>query len=174
MWRTEWTLISLFCGLSLMAFGGGKAIVPDMHKAAVQEHQWMTDDQFMDLFAISQNAPGPGTLISGMVGYKAGGWAGFALATLAMLLPAIVICYVVSSLWDRIRTSPWRAIIANGIAPVTLGLMLATAVIIGRGSIQHWQGAVLAVAVFALLLLTKVNPLLLMIGAAVLGWAGFT
>lgn len=173
-WHTEFNLVTLFCMLSLMAFGGGKAIVPEMHKATVQEHQWMSDAQFMDLFAISQNAPGPGTLIAGMIGYKAGGWVGLGLATLAMFLPAIIVCYAVSYLWDRIKDSPWRTVIADGIAPVTLGLMLATALIVGRGSVHHWLGAAIAVGTFVLLLKTNVNPLLIMAGAAVVGWFGAT
>jgi chromate transporter len=89
-------LVVLFGSLSLMSFGGGNAVLPEMHLRSVHQHHWLTDTQFADLFSISQTAPGPSILIVGMVGYAAGlpvggvwgGILGGVLATAAMVVPA--------------------------------------------------------------------------------------
>ena len=65
-------VVALFGALSLMSFGGGNAVLPEMHLRAVHQHRWLTDGQFADLFSISQTAPGPSILIVGMVGCQRG------------------------------------------------------------------------------------------------------
>jgi chromate transporter len=69
-------LISLFAGLSMLAFGGGTAVIPAMQRSAVGHYHWLTADEFLDMFAISRAAPGPGSLIV----LKAAGFAGAAVS----------------------------------------------------------------------------------------------
>ncbi len=66
-------LIGLFAGLSMLAFGGGAGVIPDMQRAAVDQHHWLTAGEFLDMFAISRAAPGPGSLIVLLIGLKAAG-----------------------------------------------------------------------------------------------------
>ena len=61
-------LFVLFAGLSMLAFGGGAGIVPDMQRAAVDHYHWLTAREFLDMFAISRAAPGPGSLIVLLIG----------------------------------------------------------------------------------------------------------
>ena len=60
-------LAGLFAVLSMLAFGGGAGVVPDMQRAAVDTHHWMTAKEFLDMFAISRAAPGPGSMIAVMI-----------------------------------------------------------------------------------------------------------
>jgi len=62
-----------FAGLSLVAFGGANAVIPEIHRQAVEVHHWMTDQDFASLFAIAQAAPGPNFLVTTLVGWKAAG-----------------------------------------------------------------------------------------------------
>ena len=63
------TLAGEFVLLSLLAVGGANAVVPEIQRVAVDHHQWMTNTQFVDLFAIAQAVPGPNVLIVTLVGW---------------------------------------------------------------------------------------------------------
>jgi chromate transporter len=64
-------LIIVFGSLSLLSFGGTNTVLPEMHRQAVTVNYWLTDQEFASVFAISQMAPGPSSLIVGLVGLKA-------------------------------------------------------------------------------------------------------
>lgn len=119
-------LLALHFGmLSLLAFGGVQTVVPEIHRQAVGVAGWMSTSEFADLFAISQASPGPNMLIVALVGWKAAGLTGAAVATLAMCGPSCVLTFTVNSVWHRFRGARWRAAVQAGLAPVTLGLVLA-------------------------------------------------
>lgn len=174
---TLWRLVALFGSLSLVSFGGSNAVLPEMHRAAVDRYGWLSDQQFADIFAISQAAPGPSSLIVGLVGLKAGGlgvsgWLGALVAVLAMLGPSCVLTYAACRAWERFRDSRWRVAAERGLAPITVGLVLASGVTVARAS-DHgpvaW--AVTAVATWVLAR-TRVSPLAVMAVAALLGALG--
>jgi hypothetical protein len=73
-------LAGLFSLLSMLAFGGGAGVIPDMQRAAVDRYQWVTAGQFLDMFAISRAAPGPGSLIVVLIGLKVAGLLGAAVS----------------------------------------------------------------------------------------------
>ena len=100
------TLLALalqFAGLSLVAFGGANAVIPEIHRQAVDVHHWMTDQDFASLFAIAQAAPGPNFLVSTLVGWKAAGLLGALVATAAMCAPSCLLTFWVAKVWDRYR-----------------------------------------------------------------------
>ena len=66
-------IAGLFALLSLLSVGGGNGVIPDMQRAAVSVHHWMSDQTFLDLFAISRASPGPGSLIVVLIGQQAAG-----------------------------------------------------------------------------------------------------
>ena len=80
--KTGDTLAALawqFAVLSLVAFGGANAVIPEIHHQSVEVRHWMTDQDFAALFAIAQAAPGPNFLVSTLVGWKAAGLPGAVL-----------------------------------------------------------------------------------------------
>ncbi|MBV8122145.1 MAG: chromate transporter, partial [Alphaproteobacteria bacterium] len=74
--RTLLTLVLVFVPLSLLSIGGGASLLADMEYQSVTIHGWTTPREFADLFAISRAAPGPGTMLSALIGWKAAGWGG--------------------------------------------------------------------------------------------------
>jgi chromate transporter len=159
-------LISLFAGLSMLAFGGGSGILPDMQRAAVDQHHWVTAAQFLDFFAISRAAPGPGSLIVVLVGLKAAGLAGAAVSFVAMFGPSSLLVHVVGRYWAKAADAPWRAFVERALAPVAVGLTLASGLALMRGS-EHgpltWGITIISTAAFSL---TEINPLLLLAAGA--------
>ena len=172
VWATLQTLAIQFGVLSLLAFGGANAVLPEIHRQSVAVHHWMTDKDFAALFAIAQAAPGPNFLISTLVGWKAAGIAGALVATAAMCAPSCVATFWVIKLWDRHRDHPWRTAIGAGIAPVTVGLIFSSAYVLVRAADSNWRLAVVTAASAGIVYFTKLNPLWCLAGAALLGLTG--
>ncbi len=161
-------LALLFASLSLLAVGGGNGVIPDMQRASVELHHWMTDTQFLDLFAISRAAPGPGSLIVVLVGQQAAGLAGAAVAAVAMYTPACLLVHVASRTWRNFQAAPWRRRVEHAMMPVAVGLTFASGLALLRGT-EHTATAYAITAVSAVVLaVTELHPLaVLAAGAAV-------
>ena len=166
-------ILLLFSSLSLLSIGGGNSVIPEMHHKSVDVYHWMGDKQFADVFAISQAAPGPSILIVTLVGYKAAGVLGAILATVAMIFPAAVLVYVVTSVWQRAEKSPIRHAIERGFAPLTVGLVLASGYVMSRAADHDWQAYILTGVCTAICTFTKLNPLIVVGVAGFIGWLGW-
>jgi chromate transporter len=92
------TLVLQFALLSLLAVGGINAVIPEMHRQVVDLHQWMTDERFGELYAISQAAPGPNVMVVALIGQSVGGPLGAILAMTAMCGPTAVLACVAAKL----------------------------------------------------------------------------
>ena len=171
--RTFIHIITLFSSLSLMSIGGGNTVLPEMHLKAVRDYQWLTDAQFAVVFAISQAAPGPSILIVTLVGYAAAGVPGAIVATIFMILPAGLLVFFVAQFWERMKQSPVRHAIERGFAPLTVGLVLASGYVMSRTADHHWPAYLLTGVCTLIFTLTKVNPLIVVAVAGVIGWAGW-
>lgn len=162
-------LIKLFLLLSLLAVGGGNSVVPDMQRAAVDSYHWMTSRDFLDLYALSRVAPGPGSLLATLIGQAAAGLPGAIVATLAMYGPSCLLVHVATRAWHSYRESPWRERAEYGLAPIAIGLIFASVIALIRG--EHTAPAYGVTAAATLVLtLTEWHPLLVVSAGAVVGW----
>jgi len=158
-----------FALLGLLTFGGVSSVMPEMQRYIVDVKGWTTATDFMQLFAVAQAAPGPNVLITSLIGYRVAGFAGSLVALFAMCLPAAALAWVVSSLWERFRHSPWRSVIQRALAPLVVGLIFAGGYIIATPHSPDWRLWLIALATAAGMLATRLNPLWLLAGGAVLG-----
>jgi chromate transporter len=166
-------VLVLFSSLSLLSIGGGNTVIPDMQRKAVGSYEWLTGKQFADVFTISQAAPGPSILIVTILGYKAAGFAGAFLATVAMMFPAGVLVYLVSRIWNHAADSPLRKAIEHGFAPLTVGLVLASGYVMSHAADHDWRAYILTGICTVIFTKTKTNPLLVIGAAALVGWLGW-
>jgi len=163
----------VFGSLSLLSIGGGNSILPQMHLDAVNEYGWVNARQFADLFAISQAAPGPSILIVTLIGYAAGGVIGALVATAAMIIPAALLVYFTARFWNAAREAKWRQAVEKGFAPLTVGLVLASGIIVAKSAdhgFRQWALTAVATVIFTC---TKTNPLIVVGIAGVIGWLGW-
>ena len=167
-----WSLISTFGLMSLFAVGGAAAAVPEMHRIAVEVHHWMTDKQFADAYAIAQLSPGPNVLIVTLIGYAVAGIPGALAATLAMCLPTALLAYFVSRLLNRPSQSRWPGLIQAALVPLSIGLMAASALILAQSTDRSIAAALLTAMVAAMALVSRINPLWLLLVGGVFGFAG--
>lgn len=164
-------LCSVFGITSLMAFGGGNAVIPQFEQQTVSVYHWLTAQQFTDSFAIAQAAPGPSTLIVSLLGYRAGGIWGALIATAAMVVPTGFIVYGIARVWDRGHgDKPIRHALQDGLAPITVGLILAGGLVVARHAETSWVQLAMTFVATIVLCATKLNPLII---AVCCGFAGY-
>jgi len=162
-------LALVFAMLSLLGFGGGNAIIPQMHADVVDRYHWISAADFSRFYAIGKLAPGPTTSMASLVGYAVAGFAGAAVATAAIFLPAGLLVYVAGHWWERFRGNPLRNRFAAALKPVVLGLIWAGVVTLARGALGTWETIGLAVAATIALLRTDWNQSLMMVAAGIIG-----
>ncbi len=165
-------LVSVFAVLSLFAVGGANAVIPEIHRQAVDVQGWMTSARFSDIFAISQAAPGPNIIIVTLVGWEVAGLGGALAATFAMILPTSVLAYAVGRVWHRFGAARWRIAVQAGVAPVTIGLVTASAYVLSRTADTGLAALALTLLTAAVLSLTRLHPFIFLALGAALGAAG--
>jgi chromate transporter len=161
-------LFGLFALLSVLAFGGGANVIPDIQRAAVQTHQWMTAKEFLDLFAISRTAPGPGSMIAAMVGLRAAGVAGAMVAFIAMFGPSSVLVHCIARFWNRAARKPWRAVVERALTPVGIGMTFGTGLSLVRGNEHEVVFYAITAASTLAFAFTEIHPLVLLTAGAVI------
>src|SRR5438132_4785830 len=167
-YRTLLTLAVVFVPLSLLSIGGGASLLADMEYQSVTVQGWTTAREFADLFAISRAAPGPGTMLSALIGWKAAGWVGALTATIALYLPSSLLVYGAARLWGRWRGSVWHSAVERGLAPIAGGLILAGGIAVLRvspGGPAVWVAAALSTG--SILCRPSLYPLVLFFGGCV-------
>jgi chromate transporter len=159
--------------LSLISFGGIPAVLPDLHNFVIAEHGWLGDRDFADFFAVVQAVPGPNMiLMMSFIGWKIGGLGGAIASGIAIFVPSCAACFTVFRLWDRFRDAPWQRIARRGLAPVTIGLVIAGGVAMAGAADTGWSAMALTGLAAAVLLTTRISPLWTLAAGGALGALG--
>ena len=166
------TLAVQFMIMALLALGGATAVVPEIHRQAVELRGWMTERQFADMFAIAQAFPGPNVMIVTLVGYHVAGLAGAVVTTLAMCGPTALLAGVLTPTWDRFKDARWRQVVQAGLLPISVGLVGASAIVLSQVAIRNWVAGVIVAVTAAVAYWTRWNPLWLLGLAGAAGLAG--
>lgn len=166
-------LFLAFTLLSFVAFGGATALLPEMHRVVVEQHQWLNDATFTHLYAIAQAAPGPNVLVVTLIGWKIAGLAGALATTLAMCLPMSVVIYLLIDRWQGFAGQRWQRAVSLGVAPLAVGLIFSGALLIAQSVGLAWGGALLVLIIVVLNLRTRWHPLYFIAAGALAGWLGW-
>lgn len=165
-------LFGHFALLSLLAVGGMISTAPEMHRYLVDERGWLDHVHFADSIAIAQAAPGPNVLFVTLMGWQAAGWAGAAVATVGALLPSCLLTWFVQR-WLRARSHLRGArAFRAGLAPIAVGFTLASGWVLAQAAGADWRGLALAAATVAVVLRSRLNPLVLIAAGGALGAVG--
>jgi chromate transporter len=152
--------------LSLIAFGGANAIVPELHRQVVDVMGAMSDAEFTNLFALAQTAPGPNVMILSLVGWRLAGAAGLAVATLATVLPSSVLALATGRFLTRAGESRGLKAAKAGLVPIAIGLILASGLVLARAADRDAVTLVITGLAALAIVFTRINPIWLMAGAA--------
>lgn len=167
---TLWTLAWVFTQLSLMAFGGGNAVLPEMQHQIVVTQQWMTAQQFSYMFAIAQAAPGPNMMIVPLVGWHVAGPMGVLVTSIAKFGPSSLLTLYALKYWDRFKHHPRRILIERALKPITVSLILISTWIIAQPATHNPILISVMVISACLALFKSIHPIWIMLfGAALAG-----
>lgn len=161
------SLFLRFAIISLISVGGATAVLPEVHRQLVQETGWLSAREFADLFALAQTAPGPNVIAFSLFGWKIAGLPGLAVVTLAALGPACLLAFAASRVMAQGARFAWVGPLKSALAPLAVGLMLASGFLLARAADRDLLALAVTVAAAALVVFTRANPL-----AAIAGGAG--
>lgn len=163
-------LFTTFFRIGLFSFGGGYAMLPLISREIVDHWHWLTPDQFVDIVAVSGVTPGPIAINAAtFVGKKVAGFWGSAAATLGVVMPSFIIMLILAYLMKRYSK---LAVIQNmfrGIRPVVVALIASAGIFMVQESVTMVSQGIIAVATLVLSLKTKIDPILLLVLAGVVG-----
>lgn len=173
------TLLQLFVSfiaVGLGAYGGGLVTVPLIQHEVVSVRGWLAAEEMAQLLAVAQMTPGP-IAINGatFVGYRVAGLPGSVVATVAVLLPSLLILAVLIRVMDRISGNGHLERARGGLQVGVLALILFAVWSYGSVVVTGWTELALAAGAFGLLVASegKVQPAIVILGCGVLGIALF-
>lgn len=183
-------LFAYFLTLSLMAVGGAITAAPDMHRYLVDGNRWLSETQFTSSIAIAQAAPGPNVLFIALLGWNVGlnagggagpaawglGALGVAVCMVGILLPSSLLTWQASRWGQRNRDKRGVRAFKQGMAPLVIGLLLATGWLLGSASGnpgKDWKLWLLSLACTLLVWRTRIHLLWLLAAGAALGALGW-
>jgi chromate transporter len=170
--NTLMQLAVVYGQMSLLAFGGANAVIPEMQRQVVDVHHWMTAHEFAALFALAQAAPGPNMMVVSLVGWRVAGFWGAIVTTGSVALPSSVLTLAVTGVWYRFKDASWRKALQAGLLPVTAGLIMASAALLIETTAVDWTAAAVIIVTAVLFIFTKMHPMLILAGAAAAGAIG--
>ena len=186
----DWLHLFLyFLSLSLLAVGGAISLAPEMHRFLVGGQGWLTDTQFNASVALAQAAPGPNVLFIALLGWNIGlntggtgasGWLlgllGAVLTMAGIILPSSTLTWMATRWAHRHRERRSVRAFKQGMAPIVIGLVMASAWVLGRAQglpATDWPLWLLSTAVMLLVWRTRLHLLWLLAAGAVLGAMGW-
>jgi len=164
-------LFLAFAQIGLFAFGGGYAILPLIEKEIVNNLHWLTHKEFLEVVTISQLTPGPIAINAAtFVGYKVSGIIGSAVATVSVCLPPVILVLIVVRFLKRFETNVWVNSALKGLRPAVVALIASAAYsLIKGGGITEVKGLIIGIVSFVILRTKKLDPILILILAGVVG-----
>lgn len=161
-------LVLTFGMLSLLAVGGGTAVLHEMQE--VLQHRYNIDaDTFVHVYSVGQLAPGPNMTMVLIFGYQIAGALGATLVGLSFFMPSSFLCFWVGRVWAKIGDTPWRRAVQNALEPISIGLMCSGVYAVAKAAIQGPLTIALAATSLVIILATRINPVYVII---VIGGAG--
>ncbi len=163
------SLAWIYFQIGLIFVGGGYVLIPLLNHIMVEQYHWLTLREFLDGLALSQLTPGPLAMLATFTGFRAGGFLGGLVATVFIFLPCVILMLVVGRYYDRLKNIDIIKSTLDGLLPAIVGLVAAAAWNLGASSLSGIKEFVILVVGFAIFKWTKTSPMVVIIGAGLIG-----
>ena len=161
-------IFSCFAKIGAFTIGGGYAMIPIIQKEVVEKKGWIEEEDFMDVLAISQSAPGLLAVnISIFLGYRLKGVKGSIVATLGSVLPSFLIILLIAMFFAGYQDNPTIIKIFKGIRPVVVSLIAVPVINMAKKAKLNIYTGMLAVATALLVTFLKVSPIYILMMAGI-------
>jgi chromate transporter len=162
-------MLLTFLKIGAVLYGSGYVLFAFLSADLVDRLGWITPAQLADAVAIGQLTPGPLFTSATFIGYVLAGIPGAVLATIGIFLPAFLFVALAGPLIPRLQSSPWTRPFLDGVVAVSLGLMAAVTLELGRAALIDPVTVLTAAVALFLLLRFRVNSSWLIAGGAIVG-----
>lgn len=167
-----WQLFSSFFRIGLLTFGGGYAMLPMLQREVVDKHQWVTEEEVLDCYAIGQCTPGVIAVNTAtFVGYKQARIPGAFVATAGVVAPSYLIISVIAMVLQHFAEYPVVIHAFAGIRVAVAVLVVMAVVKLLKSGIKNVLGLVVMLSAFLLTVLFGLNPVWIVLACVVAGVA---
>ena len=161
-------IFTCFAKIGAFTIGGGYAMIPIIQKEVVDKRGWISEEDFMDVLAISQSAPGILAVnISIFLGHKLKGTKGSIVATLGSTLPSFTIILLIAMFFAGYQDNPDVMAVFKGIRPVVVSLIAVPMINMAKKAKLNFFTGALAALTALLIIFLKVSPLYILLVVAV-------
>jgi chromate transporter len=157
---------------SMLAVGGTNVTLADIQHYTVDTRHWLSAGQFVTFYSLTQAAPGPNGMAVALIGLQAAGLPGALVSTFANCVPSAGIAYAVGGWFERHREVRWVGAVRRGLAPVTVGLLASSSFVLAREIDSDLRRAALTAVCALVAYRSRLNPIWLVLGGALLGLSG--
>lgn len=161
--KSQWTLtdaFSTFFKIGLFTVGGGYAMIPLIEKEVVEQRKWIEHDEFIDLVAVAQSAPGVFAVnISIFIGYKKAGVKGSLSCAIGNVLPSILIILLIALFFRHFKTNEIVENVFKGIRPAVVALILVPTFNMARTAKIGWTNIWIPLLTIAAIWALGISPI---------------
>ncbi len=168
--RIIWQLFSTFFKIGAFTFGGGYAMMPLIQREVVEKHKWITDEEMLDVFAISESTPGPVAInMATFIGYNRLGVLGSFFSTFGVVLPSVIVIVLISGAYEAFRSNMWVDFAFKGVRAAVSVLLINNVIRLSARYKNNKIVLCVALAVFCLLTVFNVKAIYLIMVAIAVG-----
>ena len=160
-----WTYLKI----GTFTLGGGYAMLPLIQREVVDRKGWIDEEEFLNMIALAQAAPGLIAVNSAIfIGWRVGGWKGVCGAVLGAVLPSFLIILAIAMLFREWKELPAVEAAFKGIRPAVVALIAAPLFKMAKSAKISWLTALIPVIAALLIWLGHVNPVWVILATIVL------
>ncbi len=135
-------LFLTYLKIGTFTLGGGYAMLPLIQREIVERKHWISEEEFVNMIALAQAAPGLIAVNSAIfIGWRCGGWKGVLGAVLGAVLPSFVIILTIAMIFSEWKNYPAVEAVFKGIRPAVVALIVAPLVGMAKREIVSKKAA---------------------------------
>ncbi|MBR6167353.1 MAG: chromate transporter [Paludibacteraceae bacterium] len=160
-----WTYLKI----GTFTLGGGYAMLPLIQREVVDRQGWIDEQEFLNMIALAQAAPGLIAVNSAIfIGWRVGGWKGVCGAVLGAVLPSFVIILLIAMVFADWKELPAVEAAFKGIRPAVVALIAAPLFKLAKSAKISWLTALIPIVAALLIWLLGVNPVWVIVATIVI------
>jgi len=157
-------LFLTFFKIGAFTFGGGYAMIPLIQIEVVDKNNWLNNDEFLDIIAVSQSAPGPIAVNSSVfIGYKLKGFLGAAACALGVILPSFIIILIIAMFLYDFRDNQIIDKMFHGIRPAVAALIFSAVIKLSKTSKIKASTVIIALLSLVTILFLNLHPIIVIL-----------
>lgn len=155
--------------IGTFTLGGGYAMLPLIQREVVDRKKWIDEEEFLNMIALAQAAPGLIAVNSAIfIGWRIGGWRGVCGAVLGAVLPSFMIILAIAMVFSEWKELPAVEAAFKGIRPAVVALIAAPLFKMAKAAKISWLTSLIPIAAALLIWLGHVNPVWVILATIVI------